>query len=502
MTKSITFILRLMSCVLLAAACLPAQVVQLRDGSLLVGELQDPTGEGFTLQRSDNGGILRLRWEHLTPSSAKVIKTSFNLLTEAEEDYTVTADVLEYEAGGRRLRALGRIVRETEDTIVVDTVKGDLPVRRSSIRSRSRTEVTPYEVYTKEEFYKLQLTRIAPGTDANKHLELGDLLMRTRDYDRAKIHMEKARDLPNGNQGQVLEQRLKHLQVLIDSAEETGLLADIRRSIVTRRFDTARSQIAEFKEKYPSSRLGSELAKLEQRYKKSRDLVMVKRVAAAWYDRIARKAALKVSEPNTTLAVIKRYAESDMGKEIRAELAKNLKLEESEVEEFWRKRTEVRGAARTQQFTFSTGSWILGEEAVIKGTKQGEEAERKKAAESEKSAEQKAMEERLKRFREALERQAQARRRSQNRNQPRKKEMTPEDWWQSSGSATRGTKVAFLKALYAEFSGDMEITFASASVCPTCSGSGEVASSDTAGNRRVKCGTCQGVKYRRSIRAR
>ncbi len=80
----------------LAAGTLSAQSVQLRDGSILVGEIQNADGEGFTLQRTDNGGMLKLRWNHLTESSAKLHRTTYGLLNTEDEEVTVRADVVSY----------------------------------------------------------------------------------------------------------------------------------------------------------------------------------------------------------------------------------------------------------------------------------------------------------------------------------------------------------------------------------------------------------------------
>ena len=64
---------RLLSLLFLAAAP-AAQSIQLRDGSVLVGEIQDVSAEGMTFHRLDTGGMLDLRWEDLSSESAVRIK--------------------------------------------------------------------------------------------------------------------------------------------------------------------------------------------------------------------------------------------------------------------------------------------------------------------------------------------------------------------------------------------------------------------------------------------
>ncbi|MHC4853550.1 MAG: hypothetical protein ACYTF5_16190, partial [Planctomycetota bacterium] len=92
-----------------------AQTLQLRDGTLLVGKVQEASGDRLVFERLDNGGTLRLRWDQLTKASADRIKAKEGLLVENEEVITVTADVLQFSPGGIGLREIvGRIVSEDD----------------------------------------------------------------------------------------------------------------------------------------------------------------------------------------------------------------------------------------------------------------------------------------------------------------------------------------------------------------------------------------------------
>ena len=84
-----------------------AQSVQLSDGSILVGQIQEANGEGFTLLRTDNGGVLKLRWNHLTASSAKLHRGTWGLLNTKDAEVTVRADVVRYESStGKPIEAV------------------------------------------------------------------------------------------------------------------------------------------------------------------------------------------------------------------------------------------------------------------------------------------------------------------------------------------------------------------------------------------------------------
>ncbi len=92
------------------------------------------------------------------------------------------------------------------------------------------------------------------------------------------------------------------------------------------------------------------------------------------------------------------------------------------------------------------------------------------------------------------------RRRRNQSKQNQKKAATPEDWWAQAGRAGRTT---WIKAYYAEFSGDMVLTARHVTACTNCAGSGKIASQGSIGGAQsVACGVCHGTRFTRDIRAR
>ena len=103
----------------------------------------------------------------------------------------------------------------------------------------------------------------------------------------------------------------------------------------------------------------------------------------------------------------------------------------------------------------------------------------------------------IERFAKLL-RQAMERRRS-TQNQGEQKQMTPEGWWED---ASKPERVSWLRSYYAEFSGQMVVTYASAQQCISCYGEGSTPEVDTQGRpTRKKCFLCQGTKWTRSFKA-
>ncbi|MCA8956315.1 MAG: hypothetical protein KDC87_09580 [Planctomycetes bacterium] len=483
-----------------------AQAVQLRGGDILVGEIKDWDGQGFVLVRTDNGGELKLRWSHLTQGSAKLLRTKLGLLTTEVGEVTVRADVVRYRGpSGTPDEVVGRRVKDDRDFIYVQRCRDVTKISKSDVLGFSERQVTPFEVFTVADYYNDQVAEFAPGEDADKHLALAEKLMRVRDYEHAEKHMLEAKKLGGGRQPKVLEQRLQHLVFLKGAKEEQGLLDEIRTATNRGEFKRAAEKIAAFKEKYPSSKLGGELERLEKGYTQTRERVLTRDVARLWYKYIQIFAARKVGESKVTLALAKQYAERMMGKEIREKIAAARALQTDEVEAMWKKRDEVAGAIQQQHYYYSMGSWVLGEKEVLKGTKQGEaEAKQAKTTKDTKETE---LEQMLKRRQEALRRAREAAKKGRRGGGPAgkgqadvKKEVTPEDWW---NSADRHAKVSWLKAYYAEFSGDMTVTGAFVTPCTMCAGAGRVASqSSNGGDEYRDCPLCHKTRYTRDIRAK
>ncbi|MHC4899862.1 MAG: hypothetical protein ACYTGW_22450 [Planctomycetota bacterium] len=472
-----------------------AQTLQLRDGTLLVGKVQEASGDRLVFERLDNGGTLRLRWDQLTKASADRIKAKEGLLVENEEVITVTADVLQFSPGGIGLREIvGRIVSEDDTSITVRRRGSRVPVQRSTIKGRSQRQVPPSEIFTTDEYYHDLFQQMHPGDDADKHIALADKLLKVRDYSHAELHLLKADELGGGRQPQLLKAKLSHLGVLKESAAEQQLLDEIRTWQNRGNFNRAMSKLAEFKQRFPDTKLRGDLERTEARLIKTRESHYVRKVAKLWYRTIGRLAKSKAGERNLALADARSYCEREMGKDIREHIAMTLEIEADEVESLWAKRLEHRGAMDIEQYYYGVGSWVLGDEAIIKDTRQAKAEEKD---EKKKSQQDQELERLRKRIQEAIRR---ARRSGPTAGGDKKKEITPDAWWEE---ASRDVRASFIRAYYVENSEDLEIVNAYLDNCPNCGGRGKIQEQMSTGQAQlVKCGVCHGTRFKRRIRAK
>lgn len=487
---------RLLTCSAVAAlalAPLSGQAVQLASGRVLAGKIQSVTGEGLVLERVDTGGVLQLRWDHLSPESANELKRSFNLSVEDDSEVLVEADVLTFnsptggveEVIGRHVGSDGSVVNIRSRGLVV-------PVPKGKVTSWTKRSVPALTVLTKEELYHLKLAEMAPGDDADKHILLADVLGRVGDYERAEQHLLRAQELNNSKQPQALRAKLQRVALYKAAADERTLLDKIRSARARKDFVRAREMVAEFEKKYPQSKLGSELAAEKQRVEAARERHYIARVNQLWDQQMTTVAKTKLAESGFTLDAARSFAENGMGKAIRDKLSAMLTIPVPEIDELWSKRVTSGVATTSTQFSYGIGSWVLGEAKILAGTQTG-----KAQSGGQEKTQQQQKDERLQRkIQEYLKRAQEAQRNAGTGP----KEETDEDWWKA---ASPDERLNFLRSYYAEFSGDLELVNASVTPCRTCGGEGSHALLGSSGKEeKIPCWTCKRTRFVRWIRVR
>lgn len=480
------------------AACVPAaalsgQVVQLKTGHLLAGEVVRADEDGLEFRRVDNGGVLQLRWDHLSSESARTIQRRFRIAQEDDGEVLVDAAAIRYELpGGSVGEVVGRVLgKDGKDLLVRTKGHPSLRIPQERFRSMTTRQVPVAELYTRDEYYREKLNEANPGDEADKHVLLADLLMRVRDYEHARQHLDRAVELGNSLQPKALDERIKRLKLYQERAKERDLLSEIAARRAQKDFAKALELVATFEKEFPNSPLKPEFDKEKERLAKARERWLADQVIACWYQNVPVVAYAKAQEKGLTYQAARSYAETQMGKDLRAKVAKVVGIPEAEVTQLWQQRIE-RGFAKERTISYSIGSWVLGEKAILKDTAQGK-AEEKDGAGKSTSQEDKQVEEQIRRIRAIMER---ARRTSGGEGQPQ--EQSEEDWWKEYPV---GSRAQWIAAYYAEFSGDAKMVRAYTSDCINCGGRGTTEEVGEKGEpKKIKCFLCHGTRFTRRIR--
>ncbi|MBL8755510.1 MAG: hypothetical protein JNK15_19575 [Planctomycetes bacterium] len=483
----------------LLAAWLPAQTIQLADGRVLLGEVENPDGEGLRVRRLDNGGVLDLRWSHLSPASALFWKKKFDLAGDTQDEVTIRADEVEYVREGGKRTLLGRITEQTTEHVVV-TVKGvQNRVPRTELRAVRKVDAPVMQVLTRDEYYQEQLAQRQPGTEADKHVLFAEELIKVRDYDHATEHLQKAKELGSKNPAHVdaltaklerFKAAAKELKSLeeIQVSRSRGQLAD---------FERGTKQIAQFEKDFPPEqrKLKPEFDAEKKKFADARTRYLKGVVADKFRANIQWVAEKALSGQSLTLQAARDYAQNKMTDDIVARLASVLRLEADEIKALWAARKDVPLGKRTELFAYGVGSWVLGDKAILKDTAAGKEADKQKGAQEPTGQADRTMEQFQKLLKQALDRRRQAMQQQGAEND----QLTDEDWWRQ---AERNERLAWMRAFYAENGGQLVVTYATVSPCISCDGVGTTPVLGGDGKlTRNTCFLCQNTKYMRSFRA-
>jgi hypothetical protein len=481
---------------LLALCCAraPAQVLQLVDGKLLLAQVEDANADNLHVRRLDNGGVLDLRWDQLTPECAQRVKEQFKLSTAAETQLTVSAQEVRYNKDGSPQTLIGKLIDDGSPTLTLLQKGQQIRIPRQDILLKPTVEVPVLQVYTKDEYYNMRLQELAPGDNADAHKLLAEELMKVPDYAHALDHLNKAKELNNSKEPKLIDEMLEKLKLYVANQKERDAIDQIavaRHRAQLTDLEAGKKLVDDWDKMFPQSKLKLEFQAEKDRFLKTRTATLSLLVAQKFRYAIGTVAEKKQLEKDVKIAAIRTYAEQKMTDDIVQLVASLLRLDVAEVKTLWAGRETYANCKQTDQFAYFVGSWLLGKEAVIKGTKEGKD----ETKEGQDAQQRYDLERIAKKLREAMDR----RRAAAAQNGQAQKEETPDDWW---SSATRAERVSWLRAYYAEFGGQLKITHAFVSPCQACSGLGTI-SQQAEGNKieKVPCYVCHGTKWLRSFKA-
>jgi hypothetical protein len=481
-----------------------AQSVQFADGRLLVCEVDagSVTAEGMRVKRVDNGGVLDLKWENLSAASALAWKKKFDLVGENQDEILVRVDEIDYSVGdGGKQTVIGRIDSQTADAIVVMSKGVPITIKRTDLRGAPRkVDVPVTQAYTRDEYYTEQLQQAQPGNDADKNLLFAEMLMRAHDYEHARDHATKAKQLGTSKNPQQVDATLAKVQRYLDAAKEIKQLEAIaaaRSRGGLSDFENGVKLIAQFEKDFPpaQSKLQTEFKAEKTRFAAARTRFLTGQVADKWRDAIRVIAEKAVADGTLGLQQARDYATNKMTDDIVARLATQLRLDANEIKQLWAGRKDTPIGKRTEHFSYSVGSWVLKQDGILKDTEQGKVGDKSKSKDAQPANGNPGLDRFVKLVKEAMDRRRQA-----VQGQGASKEQTDEDWWHQ---ADKGERVSWLRAYYAEYSGQLVVTFAWVTPCLNCQGEGTLPEMDPTTSKMVrnKCFLCQGTKWLRSFKA-
>lgn len=469
-------------------------MVRFKTGALQWGTIEDHSAEDVSFRRLDTGGLVTLPWSMLEPVQELDLRTRFGYVDLSGEELMVSAEMIVLEDGRE---VIGRIQSRTDDSILFLSQGKTLSIPKRRVRSHiAGLSVPALDVFTKEDLY-LQEEQASDPESAQSQFELAEFCERILDFARALEHYEAAQELDPTFMAQELPVILERIQVKVDSQEQVDFLAEIDHLRRRKKFGEALDQLVLFDSTYPDSPLVTDRLKMEERVVKTRDAFMQVEVARAWFSWMGRLAAAAARERTFDGALA--YLEEEFHEEIVRNVTEAMRkswpaVEEDHIRQFFIERK----LGRWKPASYGLGTWLLGEDAALKGNAPEAQVEEPKSARDKERADQA---EKIKRW---LRNQEMSKRASKSEEDEQENEKA---WKLLQHSARRNWLIAY----YAENSGDLVVRpKPELQNCSECGGTGvrdviytgSARQGATSGREQVGCPTCHGIGRVRRIRYR
>ncbi|MDE0895747.1 MAG: hypothetical protein OSB10_04105 [Planctomycetota bacterium] len=474
-----------------------AQMLRLRDGSILWGDIESHTESELQFHRLDTGGRVTLPWGFLDPNQEHELRLSYGYIASDFKEELIAADRIPLVDG---TELVGVILGRGDGVIHVKNVQAviSLPVERIAGQP-VHIQVPASDIYSREELYQQKLGEFDRGLDSDNGAEVAianyDLALwceAIQDYGRALQHYQAVPLADPSWPIAELRPALERTQRKALAQAEVDHLLEVDRLTRRSNFDRSFEMLAEFTKLFPQSPLMDDWNKQRERTEMAQLKSLRQEVAKRWHaaaSKRAREGAL-LSTYGEALA----YVSEGMSQEVLEAVTKDLSNIDKDINaEEVRVLFDEREGGRWRKASYGIGTWMLGEAKARAGI---EEAPESTSGGGEQDAARKALEDKIKRY---LDNQSAVRSSSSDDGE------SPEDFWVGYSVNSR---INWLLAYYAEFSGDMDVRKAHFTNCKECGGSGarevtNLGSARSGGSggstRLISCPTCHHIGIVRRI---
>lgn len=468
-------------------------MLQLRNGQIQWGAIEDHTPERIDFVRLDNSGAVTLPWSLLDPVQAGDLRTKFGYVSIEVEEALVEGERLVLEGGGTME---GVIVSREGDHYVIKTDGNLVTLPKIRVRNIEKgVQLNALDVYSRDEIYGIY----AAETDfesAESVLELAEKCESILDFRHAAEHYGAALALGlEEDQATKIQGALAAAEIKAENQEQLDLLRGADQLRKRGRFDEALAILRAFPEQFEGSPLVEDSRKAEQKMLLARDAAAADYTRRRWYywaQRLTREKARRGGFEECRTWAIEGASEEiqiKIHEELVEKVSEEIALED--VRTLWEARRKRSYIAATYG---SSGTWLLGRDKANEGAAEDEGPAAGPV--SAVDAERQALEERIKRYVEN-QRVTQRSRNSEDADDER------ETFWASWSASGRAQ---WLHSYYAEESGDFEVRPRPyLKACQTCGGRGGVELLVTGTVLRgesaslAECPLCHGVQVVRRV---
>lgn len=461
----------------LVVAMAPAEELILIDGRYLHVKILEAQDAGLQVQLLEGGGKIFIPWGLIYEPMRKKLRIGFG--QEQDEDkQTIVED-------GHRITTKnsdvyqGRILSETAEEITLKHQGTTLKIPKKVVREIEKLPVDVLEIYAAKEYYALRAAELkVPDDDIPGNMELGELTLNLRLYEESFKHYEKVRAADPGYQPEFVANVMKRLEELSKHKQIRDALDDSRKLAMFKQFPKALAQLESIiaLKDLPAT-LKAEAEQYKQKTIKLRYDYFRLEVRREYEATLRNKIRTMSRDEKLKLDEARRKLRAELHKEVIADVAQRLGIDQKEVEKMW----EERGFHQPRTASYGSGSFIvLG-----------------KAPDADK------YEAEMQKYLQNSLRNQQNSRNNQNGSlsaQPDKlpKPPTKEEWW--SKVSVSSDREQWMLAFWADNAKKMTVVGERLEDCSRCGATGYLKFSGTQGDDvRTTCPSCQGHKTYKGV---
>lgn len=350
--------------VLIAAPALAQDVVRLKNGRLLAGEItmSDADPDAFTLKLWETGGEVRIRWDQLGDDEERRLKNEEEVPSvEMIPALVVTTENGDYYRG---------VVDREEKGILYLKERGKTsptPIIASKIVTREEKPLPETDLYTPAEILGRRAAGADP-TDPDAVIALAQYAVTWKLWAEAADYYFKAADALEKRSA--ADPRVAEWRAATEEMNARVKLAEINDYVDQTDFDNALTLAQELIERYAATPTGVANADLvaqiqaqRDEFLANRDQVMLERVADAWPKERGKRINEIVSDAKKDFDLARTRADG-LDAAVAAVLAEKFKASDQEINDWWLRREEIVDADPKKKLKryepgFGQGTWIV-----------------------------------------------------------------------------------------------------------------------------------------------
>ncbi|BBM85286.1 hypothetical protein [Candidatus Uabimicrobium amorphum] len=419
-----------------------AEMITLKDGTVLHGVISQYTEESFVLKTFDNREFT-VYWSFLHQINRDELQQKLGLATKTPQVELVKGVVM-YLRNGATLR--GRVVSKG-DLVVVKTKNGNISVPRNNIVKVEKAKVPITDVYSVSEIYKKVEGRY-DFDNADEQWKLANYLVAIGAVEQAKKHFDRAQEL-SPEYAEKSQALAGEFDKFSEQQEEQKIYRKYQLYLRAGRYKDAKEVLKEL----GTYKTEEEIAEYIKKIDEKEATYYTKNVASLFFSKISSQITSLSLDRKITIDEAKEKLLGDVYDQALKDVATKYSLSEAQVTSYIEKREK----RNLSNHNFGRGTFVVG---LGRDTSKVENFAKVKALAQ-----------------------------SQGRRVVSQK-ISAEDWWKKESSSQ---KREWLHGFF--WLNKLQIQKEQWKICPQCRAQGFVKS----GRRNVSCPRCQGVKFERVV---